>query len=646
MKRIIGLLLGVWPLLGMSLPIRPINQGPFYVSPSGSDSTGDGTSGNPWRQPQHAADFLRTNKINQVQDQDITINLSTGSYAPLALGRLDSGFNGHSVKYVSADGAGKAVIDAGIRITSWSPAYTVGPNQVYVASVPNQFATLYENGVRAHEARFPNWSMSTGFTSTFEPYLISASDTFNIQRLAYNPTDFTGGWDPSTVATPSDLRVVAWCGGFSEWKTTTVNVASVDSVNHFMNFPSTALCKFAVFNQTLGSRYFVEGVKEALDVPGEWYLDRSGLLLYYIPRDGPIASQNIVIPTATQAVTITGVSQKPGDRAENIVIDGLMVKDTDFVDPYYIGGWPVLGQIQYPNPIPWVYPFFAWLASQPQFRLAAVHLVNTQNDTLQNMIIEDAGLNGIDVDGWGTGTTIQHVWIRRVGGAGIRFEGQFPGLGDWVNNNAVYDFRINNMGELSGEGSGFEIAQSGSNTFHYGYVFNGPRKGAWILATTGQNAVLDTIYTRDNLLDHILFQYLDQDSGDSNALGWDSLSSLTPTGVVNTASQIIIDHVQANTSVRDISPFGVYCDDETWGQVMTNVEVTNAQGGLLHVGGSGATLSTPVVTNCSFNNDGTTNGSFNPALMDTANIQVTASFPWPCTTYDATGACTSNPDPN
>jgi hypothetical protein len=635
--------------LGALAPFTAINQGPFYVSPAGSDSAGDGSPGNPWRQVQKAADWIRTHRINQVQTQDITVNVAAGTYAPFALANTGNGLddgahNGHLIKYVSP-GAGAALIEAGIRITGWTPSYTVGANTVYVASVPNAFATVYENNVRSVEARYPNLSRSVGFTSTFEPYLLTAFDgLLSLTRLVYTAGDFTAGWTPDTLATPSDLRVFSWCGGFWEWKTSLSPVASIDAANHRLNMSASQPCKFNYHDGATASRYFLEGNKEMLDVPGEWYLDRAGLLLYYIPRDGPIASQTIVIPTVAEAITVTGLSQKQRDRIAGIVLDGFAVKHTDGIDPYYIGGWPVPagGTINYPSPTPWVYPFFAWLAQQPQWHLGAIHLRNTDGVTIQNALIEDTGVAGIYVDGWGTNATIQNVWERRIGSTGIRFEGQFPVLGDWVNSNTVYNVRINNVGEQSGEGSGIELAQSGSNLLHYLDIFNGPRKGLWVLATTGQNAIPWTVYTRGNVVDHFHLHNLTQDSGDTGCLGVDSLSSIEPTVMINFFSQGIIDHCQVNSSLRDIAPDGILSDDETDRQSFTNIQVSAVDDHTFR-----RNTSTTTLVNTSFNTDGTVNGSFNPALMDTANIGVTSAFPWPCTAFDATGACVGGgTDPN
>lgn len=51
----------------------------FYVSTTGSDTTGDGTSGNPWKTIHHALDYLDNFAIHN--DATVTIQLADGTYS-------------------------------------------------------------------------------------------------------------------------------------------------------------------------------------------------------------------------------------------------------------------------------------------------------------------------------------------------------------------------------------------------------------------------------------------------------------------------------------------------------------------------------------------------------------------------------------
>ena len=54
-------------------------------------------------------------------------------------------------------------------------------------------------------------------------------------------------------------------------------------------------------------RYYVENVREALDAPGEWYLDRKTGVLLYWPREGEdMAKAEVVAPVLGELVRIVG----------------------------------------------------------------------------------------------------------------------------------------------------------------------------------------------------------------------------------------------------------------------------------------------------------------------------------------------------
>jgi hypothetical protein len=614
----LALLLPCSIAIAVPLPVGALAQGPFWVSSAGNDSTGDGSQANPWRQVQRAIDYIRTNKLNQAAGQDIVVNVHAGSYAPIKYGQLDSGFNGHVVHYLSVDGPGQAVIDAGQQITNW----TLVTGSTYKAPVPNTFYTMYENDIRSTVARIPKLSPAVGFPSSRTPYFITQTDGNSLTELIYNSADF----NPAAWST-ADAQIVSWPGGLWEWLTEQDPISTINTSTKVITFVNNA--KFNLYQNSLGSRYFVQGDQSMQSAPGEWYLDRVGMMLYYIARDGPIASQTIVIPTATEAVTFYGKSGKPGDRVSYVTFDGFAVQHTDFVQ-WYRPGWPVpvSGTVNGPVPNPWVTgSFYAWLAVMPQNALGAVHLRNTDHITITNVHVKNAGMYGVFLDGYGQQDQILNSWLEQVGCSGIRLDGPFPGLGDVLNNDTIQNFRINDVGQLSGTGSGIDIAQSGSNLIKFGKIFNGPRKGIWVLATTGQTDV-STIYARNNLVDHVKLQFLGQDSGDMGALGIDSLSSISPSLVQNTAQQMIIDSISANTSLRDAVPDGILLDDQTDGQILTDIQVTNVAGQQLRTNSTDHSID-HVLTNCSFQSDGTVNPSFNPALMDTANIGTTSAFPYP-----------------
>jgi hypothetical protein len=611
--------------MASSLPYYYPAAGPFWVSPSGNDSTGDGSQGNPWKTIQKARDFIRANNLNATQLADLVVNVRAGTYSvvssgPLKFSPLDSGFNGHRVKYLSYDGPGQAIISGGTRITGWS----LSSGSTYVASVPGQFWTMYENGIRSNSARLPKRALTAGFPCSLGPYFTcpAVSGPFGpLNQIPYNSGDF----NPAAYAV-ADLQAVMWPGNEAgtqfNWLTDTQPVQSVNTSTHILT-----LANQLKFNANT-NRYFIQGVKDNLSDPGEWYLDRGGLLLYYIARDGAIASQNIVIPQQSELVQFFGTSMQAADLCQNITFDGFAVQYADYV-PFYRSGYAddlntntVIG----PTPQPHVLdPTYDYFASMPQFMTGAVHLSYAKNITLNALHISDVGMHGIYGNKYVQNCLISNPLIERTGLAGIRLDGNYPGEGDYVNNNEVYNFKIQKPGELGAGCSGIDIAQSGSNTIHYGLMQNGPRKAIWMFANYPLPA--SYTYTKNNLIDHVKTQFWCQDSNDTGAITMTALNAVLVGQATNTVTQCIIDSTVCIPSAIGFEPNGVFTDNYASGQVFTNVQVTNSQSvnGQYrdNSGGNG-----PVLTNTSFNADGTPNGSFNAGLMDTANIGVTSSYPY------------------
>ncbi len=63
----------------------------YYVSTAGSDTTGDGSIGNPWATPAHASNFISQNI--DFNGFDITVSMANGTYVGFSLGTYISSLN-------------------------------------------------------------------------------------------------------------------------------------------------------------------------------------------------------------------------------------------------------------------------------------------------------------------------------------------------------------------------------------------------------------------------------------------------------------------------------------------------------------------------------------------------------------------------
>ncbi|MBT3380562.1 MAG: hypothetical protein HN742_10450 [Lentisphaerae bacterium] len=86
-----------------------------------------------------------------------------------------------------------------------------------------------------------------------------------------------------------------------------------------------------------GDRYFVENVPDALDSPGEWYLDRAAGKLLFMPPD-PIDELEVVAPVACDLVRFDG-DVKAGKAVENITFSGFTVRFTGMTLNDGCDGW-------------------------------------------------------------------------------------------------------------------------------------------------------------------------------------------------------------------------------------------------------------------------------------------------------------------
>lgn len=87
------------------------------------------------------------------------------------------------------------------------------------------------------------------------------------------------------------------------------------------------------WNQILkGSRYFMYDYKAALDMAGEWFLDRETGYLYYMPREGEdMNTAFCVAPVLHQWISVKGEPENP---VKNIKFKGLSFQYSSYMVPF------------------------------------------------------------------------------------------------------------------------------------------------------------------------------------------------------------------------------------------------------------------------------------------------------------------------
>jgi parallel beta-helix repeat protein len=225
----------------------------------------------------------------------ITITIRSGVYylpETLVLGPEDSD------TIWEAHQGERPVISGGLVISGWTKA---GP-KVWTANAPVAYFTqLFVDGRRGTRARTPNYGFFRvdGPTSQNKPF-----------QLRYRGDDIKAEW-----ADRDDVEVVA----FVAWSDVRMPIVKVDKETHLATLGSDP----SPSSREVDARYFIENAPDALDVPGEWYLDKTTRKVSYIPfPDENMERARVVVPVLERLVSVEG-NLDSGQFVHNVVFRGL-----------------------------------------------------------------------------------------------------------------------------------------------------------------------------------------------------------------------------------------------------------------------------------------------------------------------------------
>lgn len=283
----------------------------LYVSPSGKAGN-SGTLAEPFGTLAEARDAIRVLKAaGSVGPIDVVLGGGVYELAQtLEFTVPDSGTEEAPITYRAADGE-QVVISGGRRIRGhWSS----DDGKIFHLDIPEakgghwKFKQLFVDGHRAIRARYPNGNESLK--------VIAAGGDRITLHLA------PGTAKPSWAQAPDAvMNIVAEAGWFNE----IVELASVSDDGAKVVIKG----KEAQGEIRKGNYFFIEGVLEELDQPGEWHLDSAAGRLYYWPVQGDPNQMEIIAPLIERAVEFTGDRQGTG-RVQWITLNGLTFANLDY----------------------------------------------------------------------------------------------------------------------------------------------------------------------------------------------------------------------------------------------------------------------------------------------------------------------------
>lgn len=247
----------------------------------------------------------------------IGVWIADGTYllqGTFKLANEDSGGPGAPVVYRAADGA-RPIISGGRRIAD----FKTHEGKIARANLSPQglkgarFRQLFFKGQRQPLARYPNldrdnpiaggWAYADGEAIPMYKDIDGES-----RRLLHYKREDSRKW-----ARPQDGEIMVFPR--YNWWNNLVRITSLDENARTVTLKSD--CSYPI---RPNDRYFVQGMREELDAPGEWYLDEEKGHLYFWPPES-LGDAPVFAPFVRDLVTI--------DRASHIIIRGLTLECTE-----------------------------------------------------------------------------------------------------------------------------------------------------------------------------------------------------------------------------------------------------------------------------------------------------------------------------
>ena len=299
----------------------------LYVSPSGNDAwsgqlgeaNAAGSDG-PLATIEKARDLIRESKAAAPLTKPVTVSVRGGVYRlaePLEFTAADSGTKECPVTYQAYPGE-NPVISGGDVIRGWqaddsAQSQTRCGGKLWRATVPEakkggewHFNQLFVNGQRRTRARVPN---KGSFLRTDGPITKDERAGFRF-----------GEGDVKEWDQLNDVIFVV----YHSWETSIHHVRAVDMKAGQVWFHEPAPWPMGRWERR--QRYSIENVFEALDEPGEWYLNRTTKTLYYYPLPG----ETMESAEATAPMLESTLVSFNGDPSKNEVVEHLHFKGISF----------------------------------------------------------------------------------------------------------------------------------------------------------------------------------------------------------------------------------------------------------------------------------------------------------------------------
>ncbi|MBR5561763.1 MAG: right-handed parallel beta-helix repeat-containing protein [Clostridia bacterium] len=508
----------------------------LIVAPDGDDAN-EGTLEAPLKTFEKAKELIK----NIESDETVTVWFREGTY-PIENTVEFTAEDRGNVLYRSYPDE-EVVFSGAKEISGWSETTINGIN-AFVTDMPiesddDYFRSLFKDGKRLSRSNYPKTGVFKVFGEPLAEESVPGSHApdFFTHALAFyaDKNDIIDFENSNDV----DVRIMHF------WRDDLLPIHSVNTETGRIQITKPSAMRIRVEDN-----YIFENVKEALSLPGEWYLDRSEDKLYYIPQVGDTVENTVLYAGINeQLLTLNGAS--------GISFQGINFENTDWdhVDGIHTG--------KAFDPSHPMYQTIKYGADHPQAAFevpAAIYISSSSNINFTDCRFENISYTAVKFDKASENCDVTSCMFNEIGANAIFIHGDFVVPATTKNIN-VRDCHINKYGRIFNNAIGILLTHAidcdlTNNEIHDGWYTGISVGWNWGYSDNSTN----NIKICDNLIYDIGNGWL-SDMGAIYTLG------IQPDTVI---SGNVIYNVGCDEGRYGYGGWGIYLDEGSSGMLVEN----------------------------------------------------------------------------